>query len=238
MEGYCVVLQMVQKLPLLLCCQELLRRWISLLHHITGVHRWEDNGMEYRCFHKELSAQQQRSKRWLKVNSPSYKVLKSMMMDTRFLKDLQQMTLFKHTRQLEVFHNALLKYCPKRLHFGYPAMKARTMLAIMDHNENHSREREQARTAGGLPRTNVVHKKQTGHWISRPIYAETTQTFRDDLMERVLQRRLDPSVQPKDKSFHMQIPQLPANIAPVLKPRKEEAKKSHTSRFQGPSKKD
>ncbi|XP_060764206.1 uncharacterized protein LOC132873007 [Neoarius graeffei] len=81
------------------CCtckgnpKELLRRWISLLHYITGVHRWEDNGMEYRCFHKELSAQQQRSKRWLKVNSPSYKVLKLMMMDTRFLKDLQQMTV-------------------------------------------------------------------------------------------------------------------------------------------------
>lgn len=53
--------------------------------------------MEYTCFHKELPADQQRSKRWLMVTSPSYKVLKSMMMDTRFLKDLQQMTLFKHT---------------------------------------------------------------------------------------------------------------------------------------------
>lgn len=51
--------------------------------------------------------------------------------------------------QLEVFHNSLLKYCPKRLHFEYPAMKARTMLAVMDHNENHETEREQARAAGG-----------------------------------------------------------------------------------------
>uniref|UniRef100_A0AAV2K1T2 Transposase n=1 Tax=Knipowitschia caucasica TaxID=637954 RepID=A0AAV2K1T2_KNICA len=89
--------------------KELLRRWMSLQHHITGVHRWEENGTEYKCFHQDLSAQEQRTKRWLKVNSPSFQALKSMMTDTRLLKDLQQMTLFKHTGQLEVFHNALLK---------------------------------------------------------------------------------------------------------------------------------
>lgn len=57
--------------------------------------------------------------------------------------------LFYFSGQLEVFHNALLKYCPKRLHFQYPSMKARTMLAVMDHNENHSTKREQATTAAG-----------------------------------------------------------------------------------------
>ncbi|ROL48788.1 THAP domain-containing protein 1 [Anabarilius grahami] len=128
---------------------ELLRRWMSLQHHITGVHRWEENGMEYRCFHQDLSAEEQRTKRWLKGNSPAFKALQAMIMDTRLIKDLQKMTLFKHTGQLEVFHNALLKYCPKRLHFQYPSMKARTMLAIMDHNENHSTKREQATTAAG-----------------------------------------------------------------------------------------
>ncbi|ROJ30494.1 hypothetical protein DPX16_23575 [Anabarilius grahami] len=149
MEANCIVLQTVKSVPLLLCFQELLRRWMSLQHHITGVHRWEENGMEYRCFHQDLSAEEQRTKRWLKGNSPAFKALQAMIMDTRLIKDLQQMTLFKHTGQLEVFHNALLKYCPKRLHFQYPSMKARTMLAIMDHNENHSTKREQATTAAG-----------------------------------------------------------------------------------------
>lgn len=96
-EDNCIVLQMVKSVPLLLCCQELLRRWMSLQHHITGVHRWEENGTEYRCFHKDLSAEEQRTKRWLKVNSPAFKALQAMIMDTRLLKDLQQMTLFKHT---------------------------------------------------------------------------------------------------------------------------------------------
>lgn len=51
--------------------------------------------------------------------------------------------------QLEVFHNALLKYCPKHIHFEHAAMQARTMLAIMDHNENHTTQREQATAAAG-----------------------------------------------------------------------------------------
>ncbi|CAL9702720.1 unnamed protein product [Knipowitschia caucasica] len=226
------------------CCtskgdeKELLRRWMSLQHHITGVHRWEENGTEYKCFHQDLSAQEQRTKRWLKVNSPSFQALKSMMTDTRLLKDLQQMTLFKHTGQLEVFHNALLKYCPKRLHFHYPSMKARTMLAIMDHNENHYADREQATTAAGHPRTNVAFKKHSQQWISKPIYTETTQMFRVNLMESVLKRRVDPSVKFKDTSSHIQVPRLSANIASVPKPNKEEAVQSHTSRFKGPSQKD
>lgn len=97
MEANCIVLQTVKSVPLLLCFQELLRRWMSLQHHITGVHRWEENGTEYRCFHQDLSAEEQRTKRWLKGNSPAFKALQAMIMDTRLIKDLQQMTLFKHT---------------------------------------------------------------------------------------------------------------------------------------------
>lgn len=171
--------------------QELRRRWTSVLHHIRGVHRWEDDGNEHRCYHDDLSADEQRIKKWLPHDSPAYKALYEVVMDTRLLNDLNQMTLFKHTGmkrilewfsimkpwqswkdhvlinyilqcflisvyfdsalpgQLEVFHNSLLKYCPKRLHFAYPSMQARTMLAVMDHNENHDQPRQQATTETG-----------------------------------------------------------------------------------------
>ncbi|XP_042631740.1 uncharacterized protein LOC122148635 [Cyprinus carpio] len=169
------------------CCtskgdaKELLRRWMSLQHHITGVHRWEENGMEYRCFHQDLSVEEQRT------------------------------------------------------NFQYPSMKACTMLAIMNHNENHSTKREQATTAAGLTRHNVVFQKQPKHWIARPIYVKTTQKFRDDLMDRVIQRKLDPTIRFKDASSRIQIPRLAANIALQTKPSKEEVIQSHTSRFKGPS---
>ena len=42
----------------------------------------------------------------------------------------------------------LTKYCPKRQHFSYNGMQARTELAIIDHNNNV--KREQATTANGI----------------------------------------------------------------------------------------
>ena len=41
---------------------------------------------------------------------------------------------------LEVFHSTMLKYTPKRLHFFYDSMLARTMLAVIDHNVNVGRQ--------------------------------------------------------------------------------------------------
>lgn len=52
------------------------------------------------------------------------------------------------TGALEVYHNVMLKYLPKRLHFGYDTMVARTQLAIMDNNYNVGWE--QAETSEGI----------------------------------------------------------------------------------------
>ncbi|KAL0993607.1 hypothetical protein UPYG_G00110450 [Umbra pygmaea] len=211
--------------------KELLRRWKSILHHICGVHRWEEGGMEYKCYHTELTADEQRRKRLLAKDSPAYKAFYEAVMNARLLKDLEQMALFKHTGELEVFHNVLLKYCPKRLHFEYASMQARTMLAVMDHNENHNTQREQAKTASGLQRHDVVFQRQSKQWTARPVYKETTQTFRNNMMDAVIQRRLDPSVKYKDPLSHMKVPLLAANIARVSKPNKEDVIAGHTSRF-------
>ncbi|KAK7132709.1 hypothetical protein R3I93_019063 [Phoxinus phoxinus] len=97
------------------CCSskgdamDLHRRWKSILHHISGVHRWEENGMEYKCYHKDLTRDQQMMKKWLSVDSPAYKALVEIVMDARLLKDLEQMMLFKHTGTHNVGH-----YGPQR----------------------------------------------------------------------------------------------------------------------------
>ncbi|KAL1023523.1 hypothetical protein UPYG_G00041950 [Umbra pygmaea] len=89
-------------------------------------------------------------------------------------------------------------------------MQARTMLAVMDHNENHNTQREQAKTASGLQRHDVVFQRQSKQWTARPVYQETTQTFRNNMMDAVIQRRLDPSVKYKDPLSHMKVPHLAA----------------------------
>lgn len=67
------------------------------MHHVCGIHRWEDDGQEYQCYHKDLSEEQQRRKKWLANDCSAYNALKAVVLDKYLLKDLNQLTLFKHT---------------------------------------------------------------------------------------------------------------------------------------------
>ncbi|XP_063049644.1 uncharacterized protein LOC134444138 [Engraulis encrasicolus] len=127
--------------------QECVRRWLTILNHIRGIHRWEDNGREYTCAHRPLSEDEQEKKRWLEHDSSAFRAFREVAQDKNLLRDLQQMALFKHTGSIEVYHNVTLKYAPKRLHFTYDSMRARTQLAIMDHNMNIGRQQATTREA-------------------------------------------------------------------------------------------
>lgn len=203
--------------------EQLTQRWTSLLHHICGEHEWDEDGEKNTCFHTPLSLDEQLRKRWLQPQSQVFKGLQAIVEDKRLLKDLQQLTQFKHTGALEVFHNAMLKYLPKRLHFAYETMVARTKLAIMDNNFKVGRE--QAVTAQGTTRYSLSFKKQSKDWIVRKIYEPTSQTFTNSLVERVLERRQN---QTADDRPHFQ---QPPNIASKPRPLKEDAIQKHRSRF-------
>ena len=70
-----------------------------------------------------------RTKRWLRPGSPAHEALKEVVFDKNLLKDVQQLTLSCHTASLEVYHSVQTKYLPKRQHFWYKGMVARTQLA-------------------------------------------------------------------------------------------------------------
>lgn len=73
-------------------------RWCSVLHHIIGVHRWEEGGTTYTCHHPALSIEeQQEKKRWLEPQSPAFLALKDIVTNKNLLQDMRQMALFKHT---------------------------------------------------------------------------------------------------------------------------------------------
>ncbi|XP_049897486.1 uncharacterized protein LOC126388445 [Epinephelus moara] len=148
--------------------EKCLQRWRSLLHHICGVHRWQEDGVEHVCHHPAMTEEQQRRKKWLQVESSAFKALKSVVMDNNLLRDLKQMARFKHTGSLEVYHSSMLKYTEKRLHFKYDTMRARTQLAILDHNANIGRA--QATTKEGQPRYRYCYSKQSAQWVAKPIY--------------------------------------------------------------------
>ncbi|XP_063076993.1 uncharacterized protein LOC134466993 [Engraulis encrasicolus] len=210
--------------------EECQRRWKSLLYHIRGIHRWEEEDAEHRCYHPPPTEEEQRRKMWLETDSPAFQALTGLVMDKNLLRDLRQMTLFKHTGSLEVYHSVILKYAEKRLHFSYDSMRARSQLAILDHNNNL--ERPQATTQDGQARYKAAYSKQSQQWVAKPIYEGTTQTFRDDLVERVLRRREDSSVvlskpvprpRPRRRLLH--------NIAPVPRPEKSDLVAKARSRY-------
>ena len=75
--------------------------------------------------------------------SPPHETLKSVVLDKNYIKGIGKLNQFCHTGILEVYHSLLLKYCPKRLHFGYKGMIAQTQLAALDHNNNVDRSQLQ-----------------------------------------------------------------------------------------------
>ena len=117
--------------------------WASVLYHITNVHEWSDANSSYiACAHTPYSTRREMSVQWLKKSSPSYAALENIVLDTRLLNDLQYLVRFKHSGNLEVFHNLLLKYCPKHLSFIYKGMYACHQLAVIDHNSNLHRKQK------------------------------------------------------------------------------------------------
>ncbi len=52
----------------------------------------------------------------------------------------------------------------------------------------------------GVSRYNVVFPEHTKEWLSKAIFEQTTQKFRETLVEKVLKRRLDTNVVYKDSS--------------------------------------
>jgi len=100
-------------------CVRCTEKWISILHHITNVHRWHTCELFHTCDHPPLSQDEARKKKWLKSGSPSHKLLQDIVLDKKLLTALEKLTMFCHTGSLEVYHSVYNKYMPKRQHFSF-----------------------------------------------------------------------------------------------------------------------
>ena len=139
------------------------------------------------------------------------------------------MTEFHHTGQLEVFHSMMLKYVPKRQHFSYQGMVARTQLAALDHNYNLNRSQaviSNENDGVGEERYKVVFPKGLKDWVAKPVLKDKSYEFFNDLMYDVvtskLEKRHDSLVLPQN---------IPRNIAPKTRPEKSVVISRHKSRF-------
>ena len=115
---------------------------------------------------------------------------------------------------------------PKRQHFSYQGMVARSMLAALDNNNNI--QRKQATNKKGEKRFNIVRPKGRKSWIGRKLYEGKSYTHVEKMLSEVVHRvEVPPPEHPVIKLSNNQ----PQNIAKIEKPDKSELVTQLKSRF-------
>ena len=216
--------------------EALRERWVSILNHVVNKHKWKNNKHFKKCEHGPMSKRKERKTKWLDVTSSAYVALEEVVLNKKFLKDIGKLTEFHHTGELEVYHSLLLKYIPKRLHFSYKGMVARTQLAVLDHNTNTGREQAKI-TKGdnkGQKKYKLVFPKGQKKWVAKPIKTGKSFSFVEDLMEAVVSIKNDTDekdTSDSDDEDTTWAPCIPNNIAPIPRPSREEVIAAHRTRM-------
>ncbi|XP_014669579.1 PREDICTED: uncharacterized protein LOC106810658 [Priapulus caudatus] len=165
---------------------DLLREmWVSIVNHIVNKHAWNYGSCFHKCAHAALHETD--TTKYLKAGSQAHKLLTSVVMEKRLLRDVGHLTQFCHTGPLEVYHSLHLKYAPKRHHYSYKGMLARSQLTALDHNENANRL--QAVDADGKKLYRPEYPKSQKDWILKKRYEKKTFGFRHDILCTALELR-------------------------------------------------
>ena len=210
---------------------DLLReKWLSIVHHTANIHSWNSADLYHQCAHPPIPRNVARTKRWLRPGSPAHEALKEVVFDKTLVKDIQQLTLCCHTGSLEVYHSVQTKYVPKRQHFSYEGMVARTQLSALDHNANTGRQHATASKGAnqGELQYKVVFPKHTKEWVAKPILEKTNRDHLRPMLNAIIARK---NQKPHERSAPPAAPHIPQNIASKPRPAKDEVIAKHTSRF-------
>ena len=108
-------------------------KWTSISNHIVNIHK-NHSDLFPQCLHDNLE-----DREWLKKGSRAHKGLIQIISAKRLLHDIGKMSPSEQTSSLESYHRTVCLFAPKLMHFFYPSMRARTLLAALHFNENSSR---------------------------------------------------------------------------------------------------
>ena len=131
---------------------ELVRqKWQSISNHVANIHHGHSERYP-KCLHGTIN-----DSAWLVSGSRAHKGLQLLVNNKIFLKDIAKLSPSGQTSSLEAYHSVLLFFAPKMVHFFFPAMKARLLLACLHYNENS--DRAQARSKSGKLLWSVSYPK-------------------------------------------------------------------------------
>ena len=122
--------------------QELVReKWQSIGNHVANIH--EGHGALFpRCLHGDID-----DRDWVVQGSRAHKGLLLILNNKVLLKDVGKLSPSGQTSSVESYHSVLCFFAPKMVHYFFPTMKARLILATLHFNENS--DRAQARNQRG-----------------------------------------------------------------------------------------
>ncbi|OCT92938.1 hypothetical protein XELAEV_18016005mg [Xenopus laevis] len=170
----------------------LMEKWLSLLYHVIGVHKWKTGKLYHKCEHEELTDDVDKRRLWMKKGSFAHLKLGEIIKSRTVMKDLTHLSEFCHISEIEVYHSNTLKYRPKSNHFFMDGMIARTQLAAIDHNRNVQRQQatihmgeDESQVEGEL-RHHREYSKVKKDRVIKPVYDMKQCDFAFDILRDIL----------------------------------------------------
>ncbi|XP_018108036.1 uncharacterized protein LOC108711131 isoform X2 [Xenopus laevis] len=166
----------------------LLDKWRSLMYHIANRHTFKNLKHYTKCQHKQLTAQEQKVRKWITPAHPAYSTLVDILNNRLLIRDISRSEKFCHPGDLENFHSKVLKYRPKKTAFQMDSVYARTMLAVLSHNKNVNHPQAMVHCskttplAAGNKSFQLVFPEQKKEWIPNPIYEQVTDVHLFDII--------------------------------------------------------
>ena len=206
----------------------LVEKWESVLMHVTNQHSWEGKELFHACEHSPLPGEEARTKKWIRWDSFPFRALEEVVLNKNLLKDIEKLSKFLHTGQVEVYHSLMNKYSPKRCEFDRPAMIGRMQLTALNHNHNTGRSQRVICSDGqrkGQPMYRGVWSKATQQWVAKPITEEKCYDYLKDMMAEVIRSKDENLTGQKATKSDAK------NIAKVVRPSLAQLITKHKSRF-------
>ena len=162
-------------------------KWKSVLYHVSNKHNWNGYTHFHKYCHARLTPAQIRKKTWLKSDTPAYVALEEVVLNKKLLKDIEKLTEFCHTGNLNFIILSTSHTVQSMSTFLTKAWWPHAQLTALDHNANSERKQVVAKCGGyaGEARYKVSFPKAQKHWVVKPIKEKKSYEHVKVLMENV-----------------------------------------------------
>ena len=125
---------------------------------------------------------------WIKSGSKAHKELIAIASSKLLCRDIKKLSPAEQTSSLESYHKIVTFFAPKSVHYFFPEMQARILIAALHFNENSNRS--QATSGCGDPCWAVSFpKSRRGEAVVKEVKVSITYNYVNMLLSQVFELR-------------------------------------------------